>query len=181
MTTSPPLRSVDLHGVCPDPKPLLPCLTPTPYSPSTSLHLTSHNQLGPEQHCRLLQHVVVDDTCLLVQTVWHLLKVDGRRGDLLSVGLVAMAQVASMREVQSHDAIMGLQQGRVDLPNSGRSTTHTDGVRGRTKWPTQTEGNEETDWKPRGITRRLLEQLMRVRNTKQEHIYRAESEKRTAM
>lgn len=35
---------------------------------------TSHNELGPEQSCILLQPVVVNDACLLVETVRHRLR-----------------------------------------------------------------------------------------------------------
>jgi len=49
------------------------------------------------------------------------LEVDGHRGDLLCVCLVAVAEVAAMGEVQRHDPIVRIQQSGVDLEVGWRS------------------------------------------------------------
>jgi hypothetical protein len=43
------------------------------------------------------------------------LEEDGRRADLLAIGLVAVAQVAAVRQVERHDAVVRLQERGVDL------------------------------------------------------------------
>ena len=51
----------------------------------------------------------------LVEAVRHRLKEDRRRGDALVVGLVPVAQVPAVREVEAHDAVVRVEQGGVDL------------------------------------------------------------------
>jgi hypothetical protein len=43
------------------------------------------------------------------------LEVDGRCADLLRISLESMTQVATMGQIQTHDAIMGLEEGSVNL------------------------------------------------------------------
>lgn len=50
------------------------------------------------------------------------LKVDGDTRNLLGVCLVAVAEMASMGQVQSQDALMWLQNGCVDLPATTTSS-----------------------------------------------------------
>jgi len=46
------------------------------------------------------------------------LKEDGHSRDLLGVCLEAVTQVTAVREVQAHDAVMGLQKSCVHLHNA---------------------------------------------------------------
>ena len=63
----------------------------------------------------LRELVIVNDPRLLIQPVRHLLKVDARRGDVLRGGGEAVAQVAAVRQVEAHDALVRLQKRRVHL------------------------------------------------------------------
>mmetsp|Transcript_21342 Transcript_21342/g.53786 ORF Transcript_21342/g.53786 Transcript_21342/m.53786 type:complete len:436 (+) Transcript_21342:112-1419(+) len=80
-----------------------------------------HQHLGAEQLGCLLDLVVVNQPGGLVQPVWHGLEVDGHGGDLLGVRLVAVAEVAAVRQVQRHDAVVRLQQRGVHLEVGGGS------------------------------------------------------------
>ena len=74
-----------------------------------------HHALGPEQRRGLLELVVVDEAGRLVEAVGHRLEKDRRRRDALGVGLVAVGEVAAVREVEAHDAVVRVEQGGVDL------------------------------------------------------------------
>ncbi len=80
-----------------------------------------HDKLGAEQGRVLLHAVIVDDARLLVQPVRKGFKEDGDGRDLLGVGLVAVGQVAPVRQVQGHDAVVRLEHGRVRLEVGGRA------------------------------------------------------------
>ncbi|KAH3667470.1 hypothetical protein OGAPHI_003119 [Ogataea philodendri] len=76
---------------------------------------TSHNDLWSEQHGGLFQSVVVDQTGLLVQSIWHGLEVLGDVRNLGGWGLVTVRQMASMRQVQTHQSVTNLQDGGVGV------------------------------------------------------------------
>ncbi len=80
-----------------------------------------NDQLGSVQLSVLLHLVVVDNASLLVQAVREGLEEDRHSRDLLGVGLVAVTEVAAVRKVQSHDAVVGLQDGSVGLEVGGRA------------------------------------------------------------
>ncbi len=80
---------------------------------------TGHHALGPEQRRRLLQLVVINEARGLVEAVGHRLEEDGGGRDALGVGLVAVGQVAPVGEVEAHDAVVRVEQGRVDLELEG--------------------------------------------------------------
>ena len=73
------------------------------------------DKLGAEKGGMLLKLVIVDDTCGLVESVRHGLKVDGCGTDTLLCCHEPVSQVATMGEVQAHDAVMWAQEGGVDL------------------------------------------------------------------
>merc|ERR1712010_331452 len=79
------------------------------------------DELWPEKGGVLLQSVVVNQTGLLVEPVGHGLVVDAHGGDLLLVGLVAVAEVAAVRKVERHDAVVGLEERAVDVEVRGGS------------------------------------------------------------
>jgi len=54
---------------------------------------------------------VVDDTGGWVDSVWERLEVDGRSGDLLLGGVVAVSQVTSVGETETHDTVLGVDEG----------------------------------------------------------------------
>ena len=51
------------------------------------------------------------------------LKKDGHGGNLLGVGLEAVAQVAAVRQVQAHDAVVRVEERRVHLPGTPEQAT----------------------------------------------------------
>ena len=63
----------------------------------------------------LFQLVVVDDACLEVDAVREGLEVGADSTDLLRRGLVAVAQVAAVGEIEAHEAVVGPHDGLVDL------------------------------------------------------------------
>ena len=72
------------------------------------------NELGPEIQGLLLELVVVDVSCLGTDLVGQALEVDGGGRDLLaSRGVVAVGEVAAGEEIESHDAVMGVEDGGV--------------------------------------------------------------------
>mmetsp|Transcript_15977 Transcript_15977/g.53888 ORF Transcript_15977/g.53888 Transcript_15977/m.53888 type:complete len:241 (-) Transcript_15977:392-1114(-) len=73
------------------------------------------DQLGPVQTRVRRQGVVVDQSRRLVEAERERFKEDGRRRNLLLRRLVAVREVAAVRQVQRHDALVRLQQRRVDL------------------------------------------------------------------
>jgi hypothetical protein len=74
-----------------------------------------HEDLGSVERGRLLEHVVVDDAGLWVDPVWHRLEVGRHRRDLSGVGLVAVGKMATVGEVQTHETVVRLHDGLVDL------------------------------------------------------------------
>lgn len=76
---------------------------------------SSHDDLWSVEVCQLLHAVVVDDASLLIQSVGKCLVVLGDGRYLLCSGLVAMRQVAAMGEVETEDAIMGVEDGGVGV------------------------------------------------------------------
>mmetsp|Transcript_5491 Transcript_5491/g.15730 ORF Transcript_5491/g.15730 Transcript_5491/m.15730 type:complete len:420 (-) Transcript_5491:29-1288(-) len=76
---------------------------------------TCNQHLGAVQGSGLLQRIVVDEASGLIQAVRHRLEEDRNGGDLLGVRLEAVAEVPTVGQVQSHDALVRLQQRREHL------------------------------------------------------------------
>ena len=74
----------------------------------------SNDNLGPIEGRKLLQLVVVDGACLFIKTIWESLKVLRDEGDLFRRSLVTVREVAAMREIEAHEAIVGVHQSGVD-------------------------------------------------------------------
>jgi hypothetical protein len=53
---------------------------------------------------------VVDDTGRRVDSVWERLEVDGRSGNLLFGSVVTVSQVTSVRETETHDSVLGVDE-----------------------------------------------------------------------
>lgn len=79
----------------------------------------SNDELRAIQPRVLLHAVVVNEPSGLVQSVRKGIEEHRHCGYLLGVGLVAMAEVAPVREVQSHDAVVRRQDRGVCLEVSG--------------------------------------------------------------
>jgi len=72
------------------------------------------DQLGPEIQGFLLQPLVVDESGGGIHLVRQTLKVNGGGRDLLPTGgVVAVCEVATGGEIQTHDAIVGLEHSGV--------------------------------------------------------------------
>jgi hypothetical protein len=65
--------------------------------------------------CELLHAIIVDNTGLLVQSVWECLEVLGDCGDLLRGSLVAVRQVTAMGQVETEDAVMGVENSGIGI------------------------------------------------------------------
>lgn len=78
-----------------------------------------NNDLGAVDERKLLELVVVDQTGRLIQSVWERLEVLGNEGYFLGWRLVAVGQVAAVRKVKTHQAIMGVHERRVDVQIGG--------------------------------------------------------------
>ena len=78
----------------------------------------SDDELGAVQRGGLFQRVVINQAGALVGAVRHGLEEDGHGRDLLGVSLEPVAQVAAVRQVQAHDAVVRLQQRGVHLQSS---------------------------------------------------------------
>jgi hypothetical protein len=75
---------------------------------------TTNDQPGPEIQGLLLQLIVVDIPSIERHLVGQALEVNRGRRDLLpSGGVVPMCEVAAGGEIQAHDAVVGLEHGRV--------------------------------------------------------------------
>lgn len=81
----------------------------------------SDNDLGAVEEGRLLKLVVVDEASLLVEAVREGLEVLGDGRDLLRGGLVTVGQMTTMGQIKTHESVVGVHQGRVDV-EVGRST-----------------------------------------------------------
>merc|ERR1740123_1882162 len=74
-----------------------------------------NEDLRPDAEREFLALVVIDQTSRLVEAVRNRLEVLRYHGNLLRGQLVAVRQVATMRQVQSHDAVVDVAEGREDL------------------------------------------------------------------
>ncbi|KAH3660301.1 hypothetical protein OGAPHI_006887 [Ogataea philodendri] len=82
---------------------------------------TSNQNLWSVQNGGLFQHIVVDDSGLKVHSVWHGLEIGGNCRNLSGVCLVTMGKMASVRKIQSHQSLMRLHDGLVNLQVGWRS------------------------------------------------------------
>mmetsp|Transcript_45492 Transcript_45492/g.75849 ORF Transcript_45492/g.75849 Transcript_45492/m.75849 type:complete len:303 (+) Transcript_45492:838-1746(+) len=73
-----------------------------------------HNHLGAVQDGGGGERVVVNVAGIFVEPVRHGLEEDRGRRDALLIGLEAVGEMAAVRKVQSHDAVVRLQQTGVD-------------------------------------------------------------------
>ena len=80
---------------------------------------TGDQTLGAVHLGVTLKSVVVDDTGLKVDTVREGLEVGGNGRDLPGGGLVAVAQVTTVGEIQAHQAVVGTHESLVDLEVGG--------------------------------------------------------------
>lgn len=80
---------------------------------------TGNNDLGSVEHGELLELLIVDEAGLLVELVRDGLEVLGNCRDLLGGCLVSVGQMATVGEVQTHQAIMGIHERRVDVQVGG--------------------------------------------------------------
>lgn len=74
-----------------------------------------NNDLGAVGDGQLLEFVVVDVASLLIETVGEGLKVLGNEGDLLGGCLVTVRKMAAVGEIEAHQAVVGIHEGRVDV------------------------------------------------------------------
>lgn len=70
------------------------------------------DQSGLEQPRILRELFIVDQTGLWVDSVREGLKVDGRGGDLLLGGVVAVGEMSTVGETESHDTVLRVDEGR---------------------------------------------------------------------
>lgn len=77
------------------------------------------NDLGSVEQGEFLQLVVVDEASGLVQSIWESFEVLGDHGDLLGRRLVAMGKMAAVREVEAHDSVVRVEDGRVGVQVGG--------------------------------------------------------------
>mmetsp|Transcript_19009 Transcript_19009/g.49023 ORF Transcript_19009/g.49023 Transcript_19009/m.49023 type:complete len:480 (+) Transcript_19009:255-1694(+) len=80
-----------------------------------------NEHLGPDDARRLLERVVVDQARRLVQLVREGLKVDRHRAHLLRGRLEAVAQMAAVRQVEAHQAVVRVHEGGEDAEVRGRA------------------------------------------------------------
>ena len=71
---------------------------------------TSDDNLGAVDLGRLLQSVIVDGTGGFVEVVGHGLKVLRDKGDLFARGLVTVGQMTTVRQVQAHQTVVGVEK-----------------------------------------------------------------------
>lgn len=76
---------------------------------------TGNKNLGSVKSGGLLEHIVVDDTSLGINAVGHGLKVGGDSRNLSGVSLVTVRKMATVGQVKTHETLMGLHDGLVDL------------------------------------------------------------------
>lgn len=87
---------------------------------------TADEDLRAEELGVLLKSVEIDETGGGADLVGHGLEVDGGGRDLLLGGLVAVGQVATGGEVETHDAVLGLDHGSQGSKVSGGSRVGLD-------------------------------------------------------
>lgn len=73
------------------------------------------DDLGSVEDSVVAELVIVDQASLLVQAVGEGLEVLGHHRDLLVRQLVAVGEMAAMRKVETHDALMSVEEGRVSV------------------------------------------------------------------
>ena len=71
---------------------------------------TTNEQSGLVEVGVGLELGVVDDTGRGVDSVWERLEVDGRSGNLLLGSVVTVSQVTSVRETETHDSVLGVDE-----------------------------------------------------------------------
>jgi hypothetical protein len=71
---------------------------------------TADEETGLEEVGVGLELRVVDDTGGRVDSVWERLEVDGRSGNLLLGSVVTVSQVTSVRETETHDSVLGVDE-----------------------------------------------------------------------
>lgn len=76
---------------------------------------TGDQDLWSEQNGGFLQHVVVNQAGAQVDSVRHGFEVRRHSRDLSGVGLVTVGQVATMGQVETHQSVVWLHDGLVDL------------------------------------------------------------------
>mmetsp|Transcript_18526 Transcript_18526/g.33684 ORF Transcript_18526/g.33684 Transcript_18526/m.33684 type:complete len:256 (-) Transcript_18526:42-809(-) len=87
---------------------------------------SADDELRTEFEGLLLKAVVIDVAGLGVQLVRKGLEKDGGSRNLLRRGVVAVGQMATMGKVQTHDAVMGLEESSVDAEIGGASRIRLD-------------------------------------------------------
>lgn len=109
---------------------------------------SGHKDLGAVKDGGLLEHVVINDAGFNVNTVWHGLEVGGDGGNpgillattqlrtsdkmigeeyaLLSRSLITVAQMTTMWQIQTHQSVMWLHDGLVDLEIGWRARESLD-------------------------------------------------------
>lgn len=87
---------------------------------------TTDEDLGAEELSVLLEAVEINETGGGIDLVGHGLEVDRGGGDLLLGGLVTVGQVSTGREVETHDAVLGLDHGGQGSEVGGRSRVRLD-------------------------------------------------------
>lgn len=87
---------------------------------------TADEDLGAEELGILLESVEIDETGGDVDLVGHGLEVDGGGRDLLLGSLVAVGQVTTGGEVETHDAVLGLDHGGQGSKVGGGSRVRLD-------------------------------------------------------
>lgn len=71
----------------------------------------------------IFEPFVVDYTSFQIDTIWHTLKVDTSGRNPFFVGHIAMGEMTTIGQVQTHDSIMRLQQ---SCKSSTKSTNQSD-------------------------------------------------------
>lgn len=79
----------------------------------------SDDDLGAVDERELLELIVVDQAGGLVQPVGDCLEVFGDEGDLLGGSLVAVGQMAAVRKVKTHEAIMSVHERGINVQVGG--------------------------------------------------------------
>lgn len=74
-----------------------------------------NDDLGAVEERKLLKLLVVDESGLLIQAVRDSLKVLGDGGNLLGGRLVAVRKMATVWQVETHQSVVRLHEGRVDV------------------------------------------------------------------
>lgn len=82
---------------------------------------TSNDDFGAVNNGKLFKFLVIDESRLLIKTVWHRLEIFRYGRDLLGRRLVAVGKMATMRQIKTHESVVCVHEGRVDV-EVGRSS-----------------------------------------------------------